>query len=152
MCVKEGRKGTNASASPCGPLDRKEAPLTDDCMADVLSISGLWKMPERGSLGRKDVLRAQLQRLSSMGVQTHSFGLKVRQNVTTAGTWGKGRVGLGSRYSTGNLFPLTRTPPFHTAATWQCSDWKSVSGFIHSRKSSPQDPVTSPKSISLRST
>lgn len=57
MCVKEGRKGTKASASPCGPLDRKEAPLTDDCMAGVLSIPGLWQMPERGSLGRKDVLR-----------------------------------------------------------------------------------------------
>lgn len=43
-----------------------------------------------------------------MGVQTHCFRLKARQNVASAGTWGKGRVGLGPRYSTGNLFPLTR--------------------------------------------
>ena len=64
-------------------------------------------------MGRKEVLRAQLQRLSSMGVQTHCFRLKARQNITTAGTWGKGRVGLGPRYSTGNLFPLTGPHPPH---------------------------------------
>lgn len=107
---KEGDQGFCRSLWVTG---KEGSPLTDDCLAGVLSISGLWQMPESGSLGRKDVLRAQQQRLSSMGVQTLGFRLKARQNVATAGTRGQGRVGLGPRYSTGNLFPLTRPPLPH---------------------------------------